>query len=74
MNIYFDRASLLDHLANLEEDNLFKIHLVQEDEEALEVTKEDIKETIALRENEIMDVKHNIERLEFSKAALVSKQ
>ena len=47
MNIYFDRASLLDHLANLEEDNLFKIHLVQEDEEALEVTKEDIKETIA---------------------------
>lgn len=30
--IYFDKFSLLDHLAHLEEDNLFKIHLVQEDE------------------------------------------
>ena len=28
MNIYFDKHSLLEHLANLEEDNLFKIHLV----------------------------------------------
>jgi hypothetical protein len=26
--IYFDKFSLLDHLAHLEEDNLFKIHLV----------------------------------------------
>lgn len=28
MNIYFDKHGLLEHLANLEEDNLFKIHLV----------------------------------------------
>lgn len=34
--IYFDKFSLLEHLAHLEEDNLFKIHLVQEDEQALE--------------------------------------
>ena len=37
MTIYFTTPqSLIDHLANLEEDNLFKIHLVQEDEQALE--------------------------------------
>ena len=28
MNMYFEKDSLLEHLANLEEDNLFKIHLV----------------------------------------------
>jgi len=27
-NIYFDKQSLLEHLSSLEEDNLFKIHLV----------------------------------------------
>jgi hypothetical protein len=74
MNIYFDRASLLDHLANLEEDNLFKIHLVQEDEQALEVMKTDISENILSREHEIADVRKNIEMLENSKAVLVSKQ
>jgi hypothetical protein len=26
--IYFDKYSLLEHLQHLEEDNLFKIHLV----------------------------------------------
>lgn len=26
--IYFDRFTLLEHLSHLEEDNLFKIHLV----------------------------------------------
>lgn len=28
----FDKYKLLEHLAMLEEDNLFKIHLIQEDE------------------------------------------
>lgn len=32
MEIYFNKITLLEHLAHLEEDNLFKIHLVQEDE------------------------------------------
>ena len=26
--IYFDKYTLLEHLAHLEEDNLFKIHLI----------------------------------------------
>lgn len=34
--IYFDKASLLNHIAFLEDDNLFKIHLVQEDEQNVE--------------------------------------
>lgn len=74
MNIYFDKQSLLDHLSNLEEDNLFKIHLVQEDEHALDAMKRDIESNIALKESEILDVKRNIEMLEHSKAGLVSKQ
>lgn len=31
-NIYFDKRGLLEHLAALEDDNLFKIHLVDEEE------------------------------------------
>ena len=74
MNIYFDRQSLLDHLSNLEEDNLFKIHLVQEDEQALEAEKTKIVNNIQEREQEILDVRKNIEMLEKSKSLLVGKQ
>lgn len=31
-HIYFDKKGLLDHLSSLEDDNLFKIHLVDEEE------------------------------------------
>ena len=31
-NIYFDKAQLLNHLNHLEDDNLFKINLLQDDE------------------------------------------
>lgn len=70
----FNKHELLDHLTTLEEDNLFKIHLVQEDEQALEAQKKAIEENIIMKEKEIMDVKRNIEMLEHSKAGLVSKQ
>lgn len=40
--IYFDKFTLLEHLSHLEEDNLFKIHLVQEDEQALDKLKRSI--------------------------------
>lgn len=74
MNIYFDKVSLLEHLANLEEDNLFKIHLVQEDEQALEALRTEIAETQAAKEREIADVRRNIDMLEQSRAALAAKQ
>ena len=42
LNIYFNPVTLLEYLASLEEDNLFKINLVQEDEQALENEKKKI--------------------------------
>ena len=74
MNIYFDKASLLEYLSNLEEDNLFKIHLVQDDEQSLENANALIQKTIKDREDEISEVLKNIEMLEHSKAGLVSKK
>lgn len=75
LNMYFeDKKSLLEHLANLEEENLFKIHLVQEDEQALENTRKEVEENIALREREIQDVRRNIEMLEHSRGILFGKQ
>lgn len=44
--IYFDKFTLLEHLSHLEEDNLFKIHLVQEDEQAIDKLKRSIDQKI----------------------------
>lgn len=74
MNIYFDKESLLEHLSNLEEDNLFKIHLVQEDDHALEAMRKDIEKNIKDKEEEILSVKKNIEILENQKAGVAAKQ
>ena len=41
--IYFSKQSLLHHLNHLEDDNLFKIHLVQEDEQILDQTQRNQK-------------------------------
>lgn len=65
--IYFDKFTLLEHLSHLEEDNLFKIHLVQEDEQALDKLKRSIEMKIRQKENEIEDVNNNIEMLIASK-------
>ena len=53
---------------------MFKIHLVQEDEVALENCKKEIQENIKEREMEIVEVKKNIENLERSRAVLAMKQ
>ena len=58
----------------MEEDNLFKIHLVQEDEQALEKQRKLIENKINTKEKEISDVNHNIEIIIASKNALVTKQ
>ncbi|CDW84021.1 UNKNOWN [Stylonychia lemnae] len=64
--IYFDKFTLLDHLAHLEEDNLFKIHLIQEDEQALEKLRKGIDQKVKVKEKEIADVQMNIEILQQS--------
>jgi hypothetical protein len=75
LNIYFNPPqTLLEYLKNLEEDNLFKINLVQEDEQALEKEKKKIHENIMAREAEINEVLKNIETLEQFKAELLKKQ
>ena len=50
-------------MAHLEEDNLFKIHLVQEDEHALEKQKKLIDAKISLKQKELDEVAHNIDML-----------
>ena len=65
---------MLEHLANLEEDNLFKIHLVQEEDQAREEQKRKIEENIRDKEREILEVKKNIEIFEHSKQLMLSKQ
>lgn len=75
LNIYFNPPhTLLEYLTNLEEDNLFKINLVQEDEQALDNEKKKIQENIRAKEAEINEVLKNIESLEQSKAILQEKQ
>ena len=57
----------------MEEDNLFKIHLVQEDEQALEKQKKASEETILKKQEEINEVQKNIEMLMNSKKILHTK-
>jgi hypothetical protein len=74
LNIYFNPPhTLLEYLTNLEEDNLFKINLVQEDEQALDNEKKKIQANIRAKEAEINEVIKNIESLEQSKAVLQEK-
>jgi hypothetical protein len=54
-------------MVSLEEDNLFKIHLVQEDEDTLDNLRRTIEENVLAKEKEINDVRKNIEMLERSK-------
>jgi hypothetical protein len=61
-------------LANLEEDNLFKIHLVSEEDQAREDLKRKIEENIRDKEREIQEVKKNIEIFEHSKQTMLNKQ
>lgn len=64
----------MEYLRSLEEDNLFRIHLVQEDEQALDKLKKDVEFKIKAKEREINEVKQNIDMLEASKMLLLQKQ
>jgi hypothetical protein len=72
--IYFDKNTLVEYLHSLEEDNLFRIHLVQEDEQALDKLKKAVDSKIKAKEQEIEEVNHNIEMLMASKNQLMTKQ
>lgn len=69
--IYFDKFTLLEHLTHLEEDNLFNIQLIQEDEEALDNFKKESQSKIYMKETELKDIEHNIGILVSSKEQLL---
>jgi hypothetical protein len=71
--IYFDKQSLLQRLQHMEEDNLFRIYLVKEEEQSLELLKKQRHQKLAKKEKEIDDVLKNIAMLEQSKQVLLSK-
>jgi len=71
--IYFDKQSLLQRLQHMEEDNLFRIYLVKEEEQSLELLKKQRHQKLTKKEKEIDDVLKNIAMLEQSKQVLLSK-
>jgi hypothetical protein len=71
--IYFDRAQLLDHLNHLEDDNLFRIKLVEDDEQAVKKIREDAAKKYALMEKDIAEVDKSIYQLEKTKETLMIK-
>lgn len=64
LEIYFDKYTLMEHLSHMQEDNLFKIHLVQEEEQALEKYKKDIEVKIKRKEREVKEVQRNSDILQ----------
>ena len=62
--IYFTKDSLLEHLDYLEEDNLFKIHLIQNEEQNLKKSQQKIDGKMTEKLNAIGVLNKNIEKLQ----------
>jgi len=58
--IYFDKATLLNHLNHLEDDNLFKINLLQDDEANVKNFNEEAAIKVKKAEKEIENVEKSI--------------
>jgi hypothetical protein len=58
--IYFDKATLLSHLNHLEDDNLFKINLLQDDEANVKNFNEEAALKIKKAEAEIVNVEKSM--------------
>ena len=58
--IYFDKATLLNHLNHLEDDNLFKINLLQDDEANVKNFDEEASVKIKTSQKEIENVDKSI--------------
>lgn len=72
-NIYFDRAQLLGHLNSLEDDNLFRIKLVEDDEEAVKKINELALEKYLEMQKDINEVDKSIGQLDKTKESLMTK-
>ena len=71
--IYFDKKALLDHLNHLEDDNLFKIYLVQEDEQKVLKMKEQAEVNYEHLQKEIDESQKSIEQLQKNKDVLIER-
>ena len=71
--ICFDRAQLLNHLNHLEDDNLFRIKLVEDDQQAVKKIKEDAVTKYQIMERDIEEVDKSIAQLEKTKDTLMTK-
>ena len=65
--IYFDKKEFIEHLSEIEEDNLFKINLLQNDEVQLETLKKNAETSEEKKKQEIREVEKNIAMLAASK-------
>lgn len=72
-NIYFDKQSLLAFMTVLEEDNLFKIHLVDEDELKLKATKLQSIEKYKKSEFAIEEVSTSVNTLDKARNIVMQK-
>jgi len=59
-NIYFDKAQLIQHLNFLEDDNLFKINLLQDEEQNLKKLNDEADKKYKAMSKDIGDVERSI--------------
>lgn len=71
--IHFDKQSLVGFIAHLEDDNLFKIDLVQDDEKAVEQRKRQSQARFKEMQSQIDDVHANIVDLQSTQESLKQK-
>lgn len=74
LTIYFKRDTLLAQIVKLEDDNLRKIDLVQDDEQNLERQNKQEAVNYKKLEDQIKEVQKNIDVLHFKKVDMMSKK
>lgn len=74
-NLYFDeKQNLLPYLNEIEQENLFEINLLGEEENALEEVKKLKEKNIEIKGKAVTEMDNNIKMLENSKKALEDKK
>ena len=71
--IYFKEKDLIEYLFHIEDDNLFKINLMQDDEQALEEKKKSSQEAIEFKKSEIKQQQESITVLQHKLTDLKKK-
>lgn len=72
--VYFTKNSFWDYLDEIEADNLFKINLCQDEENAFEALKKGKEKKIAEKMAQLKEMQNNIDILEKGKIHLLQKQ